>query len=117
MSNAYAIRPAASDDLEILVEHYLALWDSYDVPREHHKPNATSIVRGFLIEAAANFELGAFICEHESGPVASACCQVRRSPYPEVLQESHRKIGYIWSVYINAEHQKQGQRWGDKISR
>lgn len=108
MSDAYKIRPAEPEDIDLLAGDYLALWDSYGVPREHHRPDAGNIVRTFLIEATEVFELGAFICEHEGKPVASACCQVRRSPYPEILQEPHRKIGYVWSVYINEKHQKRG---------
>jgi ribosomal protein S18 acetylase RimI-like enzyme len=108
MSSDYKIRRAEAKDHDLLVEHYLALWDSYDVPREHHRPDAKSVVRGFLDEGIAELELGAFVCEHRNIAVASACCQVRNSPYPEVLQEPHRKVGYIWSVYIESDYQKQG---------
>ena len=108
MPTAYKIRPANPEDFDLLVEDYLSLWDSYDVPREHHRSDAGHIIRSFLAEAAAQFELGAFICEYKGIPIASACCQVRRSPYPEILKEPYRKIGYVWSVYISADHQKQG---------
>lgn len=53
----------------------------------------------------AEYKLAAFVCAHESSPVASACCRVWRSPYPEVLSASQRKIGYIWSVYTEEKHQ------------
>ncbi|WP_108500837.1 GNAT family N-acetyltransferase [Paracoccus indicus] len=104
----YKIRRAEAEDYDLLVKHYLALWDSYGVPRAHHRADARNVVHDFLEKGGTELELGAFICEHRSIAVASACCQVRQSPYPEVLQEPHRKIGYIWSVYIEEGHQKQG---------
>lgn len=108
MNSTYTIHEARSEDDELIAQHYLALWDSYGFTRDQHLPDSSEIVRRFIDEARRTDELRAFICRADGEAVASAACQVRRAPYPEVLQPSVRKIGYVWSVYVAPAHRRQG---------
>src|SRR5688572_15294143 len=80
MFDQAVITPASAEDYPLLAEHYLALWDSYGVPREHHRPDAHDLVAEFLRRGATEFQLGAFICRLDQAAAGSACCQVRQSP-------------------------------------
>ena len=103
-----AIAQATPEDDEILCDHYLRLWEGYGVPPEHLLPAARQEVLAFLAQGRAEFQLAAFACRRGEAVIGSACCQVRRSPYPEVIAPEHRKVGYIWSLYVDPAHRRQG---------
>ncbi len=104
----YTIHDASAEDDALIAHHYLALWDSYGFSRSQHLPDSATIVRAFIDEARHASEFKAFLCRTEGVAVASAACQVRHAPYPEVLQPEVRKIGYIWSLYVAPTHRRRG---------
>lgn len=104
----YTIHEASAEEDALIAHHYLALWDSYGFSRSQHIPESATIVRSFIDEARQASELRAFLCRTEGQAIGSAACQVRRAPYPEVLQPEVRKIGYIWSVYVAPTHRRRG---------
>lgn len=108
MNASYVIHPAGDEDDDLIAQHYLLLWDSYGFTRDQHLPGSTRLVRQFIAEARETNELQGFVCRSGVEVVASAACQVRRAPYPEVLRPDIRKIGYIWSVYVAPTHRRQG---------
>lgn len=108
MNASYTIHPATDEDDDLIARHYLMLWDSYGFTRDQHLPNSDKLVREFIVEARKMYELQGFVCRSGGEAVASAACQVRRAPYPEVLRPDIRKIGYIWSVYVAPAHRRQG---------
>ena len=108
MTATYTLETATADDDELIAEHYLVLWDSYGFARDQHVPGSEKLVRRFIDEARATQELRAFVCRSGGAAVASAACQVRRAPYPEVLLPTIRKIGYVGSVYVAPDHRRKG---------
>ena len=108
MSATYTLETATADDDDLIAEHYLRLWDGYGFARDQHVPGSETLVRRFMNEARATQELRAFVCRSDGEAVASAACQVRRAPYPEVLLPTIRKIGYVWSVYVAPDHRRRG---------
>lgn len=102
------IGEASALDDETVVRHYLALWDSYGTPKEHLEPDAATRILAFISEARQHRGLGIFLA-HVDGKVAgSASCQLYLSPYPEVIMPTHRRLGYIWSVYVEPDFRRQG---------
>jgi ribosomal protein S18 acetylase RimI-like enzyme len=108
MADVYEIERAGSSDDDVLAEHYLGLWHGYGVPPGHLLPDARQRVLAFLAEARAELAFGGFVGRTGGAVVASACCGVRRSPYPEVIRPEHRKVGYVWSLYVDPRHRRRG---------
>jgi ribosomal protein S18 acetylase RimI-like enzyme len=44
----------------------------------------------------------------EGTAVGSSACQLHLSPFPEVIAPAHRKLGYIWSIYVEPDWRRQG---------
>lgn len=108
MAEAYAFERATLSDDGVLADHYLGLWHGYGVPPEHLLPDARGRVLAFLAEARAAHELGAFVCRRDGAVVASAGCSVRRAPYPEVIRPVHRKVGYVFGLFVEPAHRRRG---------
>lgn len=108
MADVYEIERAGPSDDGVLAEHYLGLWQGYGVPPGHLLPDARRRVLAFLGEARTDMEFGGFVGRTEGMVVASACCGVRRSPYPEVILPEHRKVGYVWSLFVDPRHRRRG---------
>jgi ribosomal protein S18 acetylase RimI-like enzyme len=101
------VEATPSDD-DTIVRHYLALWDSYGTPREHLEPDAASRILAFISDARQCRGLGIFLARVDGRVAGSAACQLHLSPYPEVIMPSHRRLGYIWSVYVEPDFRRQG---------
>jgi ribosomal protein S18 acetylase RimI-like enzyme len=108
MVRAVEIMTAGPEDDDLLADHYLAIWDDYGVPRDSHRPEARARVLAFLREGRRHFELGAFLALSGDGVIGSACAEVRRAPYPEVLVPEVRKVGYLWSVWVDPAFRRRG---------
>ncbi|WP_244441723.1 hypothetical protein [Rhizobium grahamii] len=52
---------AVPEQDDIIVAHYLAIWESYGTPRENLRPNPRAIVLDFLQTGREQFELASFI--------------------------------------------------------
>ncbi len=105
---ATEIAAATVADDAVVCDHYLRLWEGYGVPPEHILADARERILAFIVQGRAELELAAFVCRAGTAVVGSACCQVRRSPYPEVIVTEHRKVGYVWSLYVDPAHRRQG---------
>jgi len=97
----------AADDVTV-IQHYLALWDSYGTPREHYVDHATASVQTFLNEGRSRLELATFLAEVDGEPVGSSSCKLQVSPYPAVVKPEHRLFGYIWHVFVKPEFGHRG---------
>ena len=102
------IRAATEDEHELLVDHYLALWDSYGTPADHYRADARAQVHAFLAAGRRKRELGAFLAVEGEAVAGSAICQLHISPYPEVIDPRHRLFGYILSVFVDARFRRRG---------
>ncbi|OWV80812.1 acetyltransferase [Rhizobium sp. R634] len=102
------IRMATPDEDEILAGHYLKIWDSYGTPPEHYRPDAAARVLFFLRSGRAERRLASFLAVIDGEIAGSVSCQLHQSPFPEVIREEQRLLGYIWSVYVEDAFRRRG---------
>lgn len=102
------IRMATPDEDEVLVGHYLKIWDSYGTPPEHYKPDAASRILSFISSGRAERRLVSFFAIVDGEIAGSVSCQMHQSPFPEVIRPEQRLHGYIWSVYVADAFRRRG---------
>jgi hypothetical protein len=78
---------------DIVVAHYLAIWESYGTPREHLREDAEEIVHEFLKIDRAEQELASFIAFDERAAAASVSCRLMSCSIPR-KQASHSTQGW-----------------------
>lgn len=93
---------------DILVEHYLSIWESYGTPQDHLLADAKQIIRTFLREGRRTRELASFIAFDANTPAGSVSCQLHAMPFPVVLRPQYMLHGYIWSVYSDPFYRGRG---------
>ena len=93
---------------DILITHYLAIWNSYVTPPDHICFDARLKVHRFIEEGRQSRELATFIALDGATAAGSVSCQVHLSPYPDVLRQDMHKRGYIWSVFVEPAYRRQG---------
>ncbi|WP_064696713.1 GNAT family N-acetyltransferase [Rhizobium aegyptiacum] len=102
------IRVATPDEDEILVGHYLKIWDSYGTAPEHYRPDAAARVLSFLRSGRDERRLTSFLAIADDEIAGSVSCQLQQSPFPEVIRPEQRLHGYIWSVYVAEAFRRRG---------
>ncbi|OWV65253.1 acetyltransferase [Rhizobium sp. R339] len=102
------IRMATPDEDEILAGHYLKIWDSYGTPPEHYRADAAARILSFLRSGRAERRLASFLAVIDGEIAGSVSCQLHQSPFPEVIREEQRLLGYIWSVYVEDVFRRRG---------
>lgn len=93
---------------DLLVRHYLAIWESYGTPTDQLLPDAEAHVLAFIDETRRHRKLGAFFAFVDGQPVGSIACCLYVSPYPVVKTPDHQLDGYIWHVFVDGAHRGQG---------
>jgi ribosomal protein S18 acetylase RimI-like enzyme len=102
------VRSGDESDDSVLIQHYMALWDSYGTLSDHYSNDAAAIIRTFLQEGRSGLGLGTFIAEVDGVVAGSSACQLQVSPYPNVIKPDLRKFGYIWHVFVFSEFGRRG---------
>ncbi|MBB3648934.1 ribosomal protein S18 acetylase RimI-like enzyme [Rhizobium sp. BK619] len=102
------VRMATPDEDEVLVRHYLKIWDSYGTPPEHYRPDAAARILSFIRSGREERCLTSFLAIVDGEIAGSASCQLHQSPFPEVIREEQRLHGYIWSVYVADAFRRRG---------
>ncbi|MGR9208741.1 GNAT family N-acetyltransferase (plasmid) [Rhizobium leguminosarum] len=102
------IRMAKPSEDEILVGHYLKIWDSYGTPPEHYRSDATARILSFIRSGREERRLTSFLAVVDGDIAGSASCQLHQSPFPEVIRPEQRLHGYIWSVYVADAFRRRG---------
>ncbi|MDB5506776.1 MAG: acetyltransferase [Devosia sp.] len=103
------IRGSEADDA-VLARHYLALWESYGTPSDHYFSDAVERVIAFTSDARAQRELGVFLAKNGNDVVGSVACSTYQSPHPDVITPRFRKLGDIWSVFVEPRARQRGVR-------
>lgn len=93
---------------DILIRHYLAIWDSYGTPADHFDADADGKVRRFIEEGRDRRQLATFLAMDGDTAAGSVSCKLHLSPYPTVLKPSVHNHGYIWSVFVEPSYRRQG---------
>ncbi|MBB4293555.1 ribosomal protein S18 acetylase RimI-like enzyme [Rhizobium leguminosarum] len=99
---------ATPSEDEILVGHYLKIWDSYGTPPGHYRPDAAAQILSFIRSGREERRLASFLAIVDGDIAGSASCQLHQSPFPEVIQPEQRLHGYIWSVYVADAFRRRG---------
>lgn len=99
---------ATPEEDEILAGHYLKIWDSYGTPPEHYSVDAAARILSFLRSGRAERRLASFLAVVDGEIAGSVSCQLHQSPFPEVIREEQRLLGYIWSVYVADAFRRRG---------
>ncbi|MBB4237366.1 GNAT family N-acetyltransferase [Rhizobium esperanzae] len=102
------IRMATPGEDEVLVGHYLKIWDSYGTPPEHYRPDAAVRILSFIRSGREERRLATFLAVVDREIAGSVSCQLHQSPFPEVIREEQRLHGYIWSVYVADAFRRRG---------
>jgi ribosomal protein S18 acetylase RimI-like enzyme len=104
----WSIRVATQAEDDILVRHYLAIWQSYGVDDINIRTDAGDLTRDFIATGRANAGMAGFLAESDGKVVGSIACQVETLPYPDVTVPSFRRYGYIWNVYVEPAARRMG---------
>jgi len=99
---------ATPDEDEVLVRHYLKIWDSYGTPLEHYRADAAARILSFIASGRAERSLTSFLAIVDGEIAGSVSCQMHQSPFPEVIRPEQRLHGYIWSVYVAEAFRRRG---------
>ncbi len=87
------LRLGTAEDDEVVVDAYLAVWESYGVPAEHFSGDKRASVREFLAISRNQYEGGVVMAGHDAIIVGSVGYQVQVPQFPEVLRRDIRKGG------------------------
>ncbi len=105
---AIAIREATLQEDALIAEHFYQMWRDNDVPAHSIEPEWFDITLQFIDRARRELGYKAFVAEVDGRVVGSTSCQLFAGLYPHVLTEEYRKYGYIWGVYVELSHRRQG---------
>jgi len=102
------LRLAEPRDDAVVARHYLEVWRSYGTPEDHFAADALERTLQFIATARNAFEGGCVLAESGGTVRGSVGFQIQAPQFPEVLRPELRKVGYIWSVYVDPESRGQG---------
>ncbi|MBE9035117.1 GNAT family N-acetyltransferase [aff. Roholtiella sp. LEGE 12411] len=102
------IREAIPQEGSLIAEHFYQMWRDIGIPDEAIDPNWLDITLQFTERAHKDLFYKAFVAEVNNAVVGSASCQLFTGLYPDVLKAQYRKFGYIWGVYVEPSHRRQG---------
>ena len=102
------VRPALPTEDSFIVEHYMALWESYGTPADAYLSDARQRVISFLERGREQLSLGTFVATVDDNFVGSSGCQLRPDLYPTVVKPTYRLTGYIWQVYVQPSYRGKG---------
>ena len=85
------------------------MWLDNDVAEERIRADWQARVSAFIAVARRDLQFRAFIAESaDFTVVGSASCQLFAGLYPDILEVEQRRYGYIWGVYVEPDHRRQG---------
>ena len=120
------IRAATLQEDALIAEHFYQMWlDNHVAPEamiDHWQEN----VLQFINQARRDLDYQAFVAQVEAHPnqfpspvksvgsgksvgsVGSVGCQRFAGLYPNIITKTDRCDGYIWGVYVEPAHRRQG---------
>jgi ribosomal protein S18 acetylase RimI-like enzyme len=101
-------RMATLEEYALIAEHFYALWRDNEVPAASIRSDWQELTIAFLNHARQELSYKAFVVEVEGLVVGSAGCQLFAGLYPQIIEDSARKYGYIWGVYVEPDFRGQG---------
>ena len=107
-ANNISITEASIEEGTLISEHFYKMWLDIGIPEEAIEENWQEIILQFIENARQNLAYQAFIAKMDDIIVGSVSCQIYAGLYPNVIKSNHRKLGYIWGVYVEPMHRRQG---------
>ena len=108
MQEHITIREATLQEDPLIAKHFYQMWRDNDVPDDAIKSDWLDITLKFIEQARQDLFYKAFVAQVDGAVVGSASCQLFAGLYPNVLKQHYRKYGYIWGVYVEPSHRRQG---------
>lgn len=102
------LRVATSEEDSLIAEHFFRMWLDNGVSEDAVAGEWHDITRDYIKEARRYLFYKAFVAEFDSVVVGSIGCQLFAGLYPNILKPQYRKYGYIWGVYVEPRHRRQG---------
>ena len=102
------VREAFPHEDSLIAEHFYQMWLDNKVPADSIEADWFKITLEFIKQARQELAYKAFVALVEERVVGSASCQIFTGLYPHILQETYRKYGYIWGVYVEPPYRGQG---------
>ncbi len=109
MSAPTHVREGHPEEDGLVAQHFYRMWRDNDVAADCISADWESRVLAFLGNARRELGYRAFVAESDDGRVVgSAGCQRFAGLYPDVLEPTYRRYGYLWGVYVEPDHRRQG---------
>lgn len=102
------IREATPQEDSLIAKHFYQMWRDIGVPDEAISSDWLDITLQFIDMARRDLFYKGFVAFVDHAVVGSASCHISAALWPNVLKEQYRKDGYIWGVYVEPSHRKQG---------
>lgn len=124
-------REATHEDDNTVAEFFVKMWLDIGVPQDCLDPKQIQQTLDF-IEESRSYDLKIYMAEKDGKAIGSASGHLFHGLYPDVINKKRsdtwpqisvmttrtvstqkvlalpcRKIGYIWGVWVNADHRKQ----------
>ncbi len=103
-----SIRKANVEEEILIAEHFYKMWLDIGIPKDAIEQNWQEIILQFIENARQNLAYQAFIAKIDGIIIGSVSCQLYAGLYPNIIKSNHRKLGYIWGVYVEPIYRKQG---------
>ena len=105
MSNAYRIRPATIDDLDVLIHHRVAMFLDMGVTPDVQALSAA--FRAWLQKLMPNGTYRAWLIETPDGEVVAGG-GMTILPWPPGPRSMHDRLGFVYNVYTEPGHRRRG---------
>lgn len=102
------IREASIQEDLTIAKHFYQLWIDNYVPTNSIKSDWLDITLQFISQARQELYYKAFVAEIDNVVIGSVSCQLFAGLYPQIQEDSYRKYGYIWNVYVEAPYRAKG---------
>lgn len=102
------IREANVEEAILIAEHSYKMWLDIGIPEDAIEENWQQTILQFIENARQNLFYQAFVAEVDGILAGSASCQLYAGLYPNIIKLNHRKLGYLWGVYVEPAHRRKG---------
>jgi ribosomal protein S18 acetylase RimI-like enzyme len=106
--NHITIREAIPQEDSLIAQHFYQMWQDIGLSDEAINSDWLDITLEFIKQARQDLFYKAFVAEVDKVIVGSVSCQLFAGLYPNILKAEYRKFGYIWGVYVEPIHRRQG---------
>lgn len=102
------IRETIPQEDSLIARHFYQMWQDIGLSDEAINSDWLEITLEFIKQARQDLFYKAFVAEVDKIIVGSVSCQLFAGLYPNILKAEYRKFGYIWGVYVEPSHRRQG---------